>query len=68
MAVVADEPRIVVMPFDVVWSDVVAVTIRGDSSSQVGQGDVRVAADPPLSDQSEVPIVATGYLVIVERL
>jgi hypothetical protein len=68
MTVVADEARIVVMLFDVVGSDIVAITVPSDSSSQVGESHVRISADPPISDQSEVPVVATGYLVIVERL
>src|SRR5438046_7822835 len=54
VAVVAQEPRIVVMLLHLVRRDIVipiAVTIGHDALGQVGEGDVRIAADPSVRDQ-----------------
>src|SRR5947199_5543244 len=60
VAVVAQERRIVVMLLHVVRRDIVipiAVTIGHDALGQVGEGDVRIAADPSVGDQSIIPVV-----------
>src|SRR5207249_97133 len=61
VAVVAQEPGIVVMLLHVVRRDIVipiAVTIGDDALGQVGEGDVRIAADPSVGDQSIIPVVS----------
>src|SRR5213596_1856824 len=71
VAVVAQEPRIVVMLLHVVRRDIVipiAVTIGHDVLGQVGEGDVRIAADPSVGDQSIIPVVPALDPVVHERV
>ena len=71
VAVVAQEPRIVVMLLHVVRRDIVipiAVTIGHDALGQVGEGDVRIAADPSVGDQSIIPVVPALDPVVHERV
>ena len=71
VAVVAQEPGIVVVLFDVVRRDVViplTVAVGHDALCQVGKGDVRIAADPPVGDQSIIPVVLALDAVVHERI
>src|SRR5207249_9004962 len=71
VAVVAQEPGIVVMLLHVVRRDIVipiAVTIGDDALGQVGEGDVRIAADPSVGDQSIIPVVSALDPVVHERV
>ena len=53
MAVVADEPRIVVMFLDVVRNDVIVVFAgAGDLRSEFGQAYVRVSPDPAVAGRT----------------
>src|SRR5256884_457209 len=71
VAVVAQEPGIVVMLLHVVRRDIVipiAVTIGDDALGLVGEGDVRIAADPSVGDQSIIPVVSALDPVVHERV
>src|SRR2546430_2198968 len=71
VAVVAQEPGIVVVLFDVVRRDVViplTVAVGHDALCQVGKGDVRIAADPPVGDLSIIPVVLALDAVVHERI
>src|SRR5882672_1377557 len=71
VAVVAQEPGIVVVLLDVVRRDVVipiVVAVRHDALCQLGEGDVRVAADAPVGDRPIVPVLPTLDAVVDERV
>ena len=46
----------------------IAVTIGHDALGQVGEGDVRIAADPSVGDQSIIPVVPALDPVVHERV
>src|SRR3989449_9582405 len=61
VAVVAQKPRVVVALLDIVGDEVVVpivVAIRYDAPGQIGEGEVRIAADATVGDHAIVPMVA----------
>jgi hypothetical protein len=68
VTVVADEARVIVSAFDVVWNDVVLVAAaRRDLERKVRQGDVRVTANPTVVDDPKIPVIAPSDLAVIER-
>jgi len=71
VAVVAQEPGIVVVLLHVIRRDVVipiTVAVGHDALCQVGEGDVRIAAYPPVGDQPIIPVVLALDAVVLERV
>src|SRR6266853_1250860 len=71
VAVVAQEPGIVVMLLHVVRRNIVIpiiVTVGHDTLRQVGEGDVRIATDPSVGDQPIIPMVPALNAVVHERV
>ena len=71
VAVVTQEPGIVVVLLHVIRRDVVipiTVAIGHDALCHVGEGDVRIAADPPVGDHPIIPVLVTLDAVVDERI
>src|SRR5262245_49108436 len=71
VAVVAQEPRIVVMTLDVVRHDVVipvGVAFRNDPLCEIGERDVRISAHATVRDYAVIPMIARLDLVIHEGI
>src|SRR5713101_1391867 len=71
VAIVAQEPGIVVMLLHVVRRNIVipiTVTIGHDALRQVGESDVRIAPDPSVGDQPIIPVVPALDAVVHERV
>jgi hypothetical protein len=69
VAVIADEPGIVVVLLDIIRNDIVVVFARPrDARSEFGQGYVWVSPDPAIGDQAVIPVVSPDEFVIEERI
>src|SRR6058998_835022 len=71
VAVVAQEPRVIVVLLHVVGDDVVVpvgVAVRDDVLGDIGERDVRIAAHPPIRDEAVVPVIFSFDGVVYERV
>jgi hypothetical protein len=69
MAVVADEPGIVVVLLNVVARQVVIeVALGRDLGCEVGHGDVRITLDPAIGDDPVIPVIPHHEMVVGERI
>jgi hypothetical protein len=69
VAVITEEPRVVVTPLHIVGDDVVVpvgVAVRNDALCQVGERDVGVAPHAAVGDHAIVPMVAGRNGVVFE--
>src|SRR5256885_1659511 len=71
VAVVAQDPRVIVVLLHVVGDDVVVpvgVAVRDDVLGDIGERDVRIAAHPPIRDEAVVPVIFSFDGVVYERV
>jgi hypothetical protein len=68
VTIITDEAGILVTALDVVGGDVVlVVSPRRDPGRQIGERNVGVAPNSAIGDDSKVPVVTPGDLVVLER-
>jgi len=71
VAVIAQEPRIVIMPLDIIRHDVIIpidIAFWLNALRQIGHRDVGIAADTAVRDYAVVPVLVGRYVIVPEGI